>query len=284
MTHVLIALQAQLGHNFAKPWLLSQALTHRSFAAEHNERLEFLGDTVLNLAVTQLLFTRYPASSEGDLSRSRAILVRQETLHQIAQNLGVSQHMRLGDGEVKSGGFTRPSMLADTVEAFLDANYDTAKQVVDRLYAPLLADFEPGNKQKDPKSMLQEILQSAKLPLPEYTVLSTQGAAHQQAFEVLCRVDTWAVEAIGVGASRKIAEQEAATAVLAKKPATKPRKTKTGSPDSQLISSTPVTTAFIGTTNATSIAATPATVTVKTVKSLRPKQMKLHIAARQTPP
>jgi ribonuclease III len=256
MTASLNALQHQLGHTFAKPWLLSQALTHRSFAAEHNERLEFLGDTVLNLAVTQLLFERYPATSEGDLSRSRATLVRQETLHQIAQALNVSAHMKLGDGEVKSGGFTRPSMLADTVEAllgsvFLDSSYDAAKRVVDRLYAPLLADFEPGNKQKDPKSLLQEALQSAKLALPEYTLISTQGAAHQQAFEVLCRVDAWGVEATGVGASRKIAEQEAATAVLAKKPASKPRKAKPS--------------------------------TAVTVKTVKPKQMKLKVAAEQTP-
>jgi ribonuclease III len=256
MTLVLSDLQAQLGHRFAKPWLLSQALTHRSFAAEHNERLEFLGDTVLNLAITQLLFTQYPAVSEGVLSRSRATLVRQETLHQIAQTIQVSAHMKLGDGEVKSGGFSRPSMLADTVEAllgavFLDSNYDTAYQVVAKLYAPLLTDFEPGSKQKDPKSALQEALQGAKLNLPEYTLVSTQGAAHQQAFEVLCRVEAWGIEATGVGASRKIAEQEAATAVLAQKPAGKIRKTKI-----------PVALA---------------------VKSVKPKQMKLKVAAEQTP-
>jgi ribonuclease III len=232
--HSHSGLQAKLGHTFTKPWLLSQALTHRSFAAEHNERLEFLGDTVLNLAITQQLFERYPATSEGDLSRSRATLVRQETLHLIAQSLGVSRHMRLGDGEVKSGGYARPSMLADTVEAilgavFLDSNFDTAAQVVVKLYAPLLADFEPGSKQKDPKSALQETLQAAKLPLPEYTLINTLGAAHQQAFEVLCRVAAWDAQAVGVGASRKIAEQEAATAVLAQKPdgkASKPRKPK----------------------------------------------------------
>jgi ribonuclease III len=252
----LLALQAQLGHHFSKPWILSQALTHRSFAAEHNERLEFLGDTVLNLAITQLLFERYPAVSEGVLSRSRATLVRQETLHQIAQALNVSAHMKLGDGEVKSGGFSRPSMLADTVEAllgavFLDSSYSTAYHVVAKLYAPLMTDFEPGSKQKDPKSALQEMLQGAKLALPEYSLVSTQGAAHQQAFEVLCRVEAWGVEAVGLGASRKIAEQEAATAVLAQKPAGKIRKAKTAAP-----------------------------IAVKTVK---PKQMKLKVAAEQTP-
>jgi ribonuclease III len=215
-----------------------------------------LGDTVLNLAITQLLFTQYPSVSEGVLSRSRATLVRQETLHRIAQTINVSAHMKLGDGEVKSGGFSRPSMLADMVEAllgavFLDSDYETAYQVVGKLYAPLLTDFEPGSKQKDPKSALQEALQGAKLSLPDYTLVSTQGAAHQQAFEVLCRVEAWGVQAIGIGASRKIAEQEAATAVLAQKPLAKARKSKI-----------------------------PVVLAVKTVK---PKQMKLKVAAEQTP-
>ena len=217
------ALQNRIGHVFSKPWLLSQALTHRSFAAEHNERLEFLGDTVLNLAITQCLFDAYPAVSEGDLSRARATLVRQETLHTIALNLALSQHMRLGDGEIKSGGFARASMLADMVEAvlgavFLDAGYLAAYGVVRLLYAPLLADFEPGARQKDAKSLLQETLQAAKLPLPEYKLQTTEGAAHVQTFEILCLVAAWGVQAVGVGASRKIAEQEAAQAVLAMKP------------------------------------------------------------------
>jgi ribonuclease III len=156
--------------------------------------------------------------------------VCQESLHQIAQTLGVSPHMRLGEGELRSGGNTRPSMMADIVEAllgavFLDANYETAAALVQRLYAPLMADFEPGSKQKDPKSLLQEALQGAQLPLPEYTVLNIQGAQHQQAFEILCRVQAWGVEASGAGASRKLAEQAAATAVLALKPS-KPVKTK----------------------------------------------------------
>jgi ribonuclease III len=170
--------------------------------------------------------------------------------------LNVSVHMKLGDGEVKSGGFSRPSMLADTVEAllgavFLDSNYEQAYQIVVKLYEPLLTDFEPGSKQKDPKSALQEALQSAKLALPEYTLISTQGAAHQQAFEILCRVEDWGVEAAGIGASRKIAEQVAATAVLALKPQAKVRKPK-------------------------------AAVSVAT-KIVKPKQMKLKVAAEQTP-
>ncbi len=225
------ALQKRLGHAFAKPWLLSQALTHRSFAAEHNERLEFLGDTVLNLAITQCLFETYPAVSEGDLSRARATLVRQETLHAIALNLDVSPHMRLGDGEIKSGGFARASMLADMVEAilgavFLDAGYSAAFAVVSHLYAPLLADFEPGARQKDAKSLLQETLQAAKLPLPEYRLLTTEGAAHVQRFEMLCVVAAWGLEALGTGVSRKLAEQEAAQALLAMKPLGKIKKTK----------------------------------------------------------
>lgn len=225
------ALQKQLGHIFTQPWLLMQALTHRSFAAEHNERLEFLGDTVLNLAITQCLFEAYPAVSEGDLSRARATLVRQETLHTIALKLALSQHMRLGDGEIKSGGFARASMLADMVEAllgavFLDAGYLAAFGVVSRLYAPLLEGFEPGARQKDAKSLLQETLQAAKLPLPEYRLLMAEGAAHTQTFEMLCVVAAWGVEAVGSGVSRKIAEQEAAQAVLAMKPSGKLKKPK----------------------------------------------------------
>jgi ribonuclease III len=226
MTDSLATLTATLDHQFAKPWLLVQALTHRSFAAEHNERLEFLGDTVLNLAITHLLFTRYPATSEGDLSRSRATLVCQDTLHNIAQNLGISNYMRLGEGELRSGGSTRPSMMADMVESllgavFLDSNYETVAALVRRLYAPLLANFEPGHKQKDPKSQLQEVLQAMQSPLPEYTLLAIQGEQHQQAFEVLCRVAAWNVQASGKGISRKLAEQAAANQVLALQPAQK---------------------------------------------------------------
>ena len=216
----LKVLELQLGHSFTRSELLIQALTHRSYAAQNYERLEFLGDTVLNLAISNILFERFPNVTEGDLSRARASLVRQEALHQIATHLNVSEHMLLGDGEAKSGGYTRPSMMADTVEAllgaiFLDADYPAAEAAVLRLYQPLLQDFNPGKEQKDSKSALQEMLQGAKLALPEYTLLSKQGAAHSQTFEIGCKVLAWSLEASAVGASRKIAEQLAAAEILA---------------------------------------------------------------------
>jgi ribonuclease III len=272
------ALQKQLGHTFSQPWLLMQALTHRSFAAEHNERLEFLGDTVLNLAITQCLFDAYPSVSEGDLSRARATLVRQETLHTIALNLTLSQYMRLGDGEIKSGGFGRASMLADMVEAllgavFLDAGYLAAFGVVSRLYAPLLEGFEPGARQKDAKSLLQETLQAAKLPLPEYRLLTAEGAAHVQTFEMLCVVPAWGVEAVGCGVSRKIAEQEAAQAVLAMKPSGKFKKTK--------VQKTPLHVIDLqrSTKSATQVTPSNTAPTFSTPK----KQLKLKVATEQTP-
>jgi ribonuclease III len=215
----LLDLQTLLGYSFRQPWLLLQALTHRSYAVEHNERLEFLGDTVLNLAITQWLFIHYPSTNEGDLSRSRARLVCQDTLHQIAITLHISNYMRLGEGELHSGGRTRPSMMADMVESvlgaiFLDSNYDTVALLIARLYKPLLNRFEPGHQQKDPKSKLQEILQANQLALPNYTITTIKGAQHQQFFEVLCRVDVWNMEAKGRGVSRKLAEQAAAAEIL----------------------------------------------------------------------
>ncbi|MEN9912236.1 MAG: hypothetical protein RI956_680 [Pseudomonadota bacterium] len=215
----LLDLQTILGYSFRQPWLLLQALTHRSYAVEHNERLEFLGDTVLNLAITQLLFVSYPSTNEGDLSRSRARLVCQDTLHHIATTLHISDCMRLGEGELHSGGRTRPSMMADMVESilgaiFLDSNYDTVALLVARLYKPLLTRFEPGHQQKDPKSKLQEILQASQLTLPDYTITAIKGAQHQQFFEVLCRVNVWNIEATGRGISRKLAEQAAAAEIL----------------------------------------------------------------------
>jgi ribonuclease III len=234
MNTALLNLQTTLGYSFKQPWLLLQALTHRSYAIEHNERLEFLGDTVLNLAITHLLFTTYPSTSEGDLSRSRSRLVCQDTLHQLATTLNVSECMRLGEGELNSGGKQRPSMMADMFESilgavFLDSNYDTVAQLIARLYTPLLQHFEPGHQQKDPKSKLQEILQAKQLPLPSYTITAIQGAQHQQSFEILCRVDAWAIEATGIGINRKLAEQAAATEILniySRLPSPKPKRVK----------------------------------------------------------
>src|SRR6478735_8068538 len=184
-------LQTRLGHAFKDAALLQQALTHRSHSSLHNERLEFLGDSVLNCVVASLLFERYNKIDEGDLSRLRANLVKQQTLYEIAQRLELSQYLRLGEGELKSGGFRRPSILADTVEAifgavFLDAGFEAARRVIVRQYQPVLASVDPKTLGKDAKTLLQEFLQGRKLALPLYTVVATHGAAHSQQFEVEC--------------------------------------------------------------------------------------------------
>jgi len=221
----LSQLQARLGHGFAKRALLEQALTHRSHSTHHNERLEFLGDGVLNFVVAALLFERYPGLAEGDLSRVRASLVKQATLAAIAQTLELSQVLRLGEGELKSGGFRRPSILADTLEAvlgavFLDAGFDAARAVIERLYASLLADIDPkavgkDTLGKDAKTLLQEFLQGRKLALPVYTVIATHGAAHEQQFEVECAVGApFDLRWTATGASRRGAEQIAAQLAL----------------------------------------------------------------------
>lgn len=215
----LLTLQTNLGYSFRQSWLLLQALTHRSYAIEHNERLEFLGDTVLNLAITQILFIRYPANSEGDLSRLRSRLVCQDMLHQIALVLNLSNCMRLGEGELHSGGQIRPSIMADMLESilgaiFLDSNYDTVVKIINNLYQEYLANFKPGIQQKDAKSQLQELLQAQQFSVPDYTVINIFGAQHAQSFEVLCTVKAWNLQATGMGVSRKLAEQIAADQVL----------------------------------------------------------------------
>jgi ribonuclease-3 len=210
--------------------LLEQALTHRSHGARHNERLEFLGDSVLNFVVAAMLFERYSKIDEGDLSRLRANLVKQASLADIAQRLELSQYLRLGEGELKSGGFRRPSILADTVEAlfgavFLDAGFDAARRVIVRQYQPVLASVDPKTLGKDAKTLLQEFLQGRKLALPVYTVVATHGAAHSQQFEVECAIPALEIKVMAPGASRRAAEQSAAKlaleAALAVSPATK---------------------------------------------------------------
>ncbi|MBI1772572.1 MAG: ribonuclease III, partial [Burkholderiales bacterium] len=186
-------LQKRLGHQFSNPALLQQALTHRSHSVLHNERLEFLGDSVLNCVVASLLFDSFANIDEGDLSRVRANLVKQQSLYEIAQRIELSQFLRLGEGELKSGGFRRPSILADTLEAlfgaiFLDAGFDAAKEVIRSLYAPVLASVDPTTLGKDAKTLLQEFLQSKKIALPQYNVVATHGAAHNQEFEIECLV------------------------------------------------------------------------------------------------
>jgi ribonuclease-3 len=195
--------------------LLAQALTHRSHSAFHNERLEFLGDSILNCAIAAELFERFPKLPEGDLSRLRAHLVRQEALHQIAQTLDLGDYLRLGEGELKSGGFARPSILADAFEAligaiFVDGGYAAAQGTVRRVYAPLLSGLDPEALGKDPKTLLQELLQSRKIALPQYSVVATHGAAHSQNFEVECLIPQLSVRTTGSGSSRRAAEQEAA--------------------------------------------------------------------------
>lgn len=208
-------LDQRIGYTFARPELLAQALTHRSHGLPHNERLEFLGDGVLNCVVAAELYERFGELKEGDLSRLRANLVRQETLCQLAHDIGVGERLRLGEGEVRSGGSDRPSILADALEAligavFVDGGFDAARALIRRLYAPLLAELDPRDPGKDPKTLLQELLQARKVALPQYSVVSTQGAAHEQQFEVECVIAELRLRTKGNGSSRRVAEQEAA--------------------------------------------------------------------------
>ena len=213
------ALQTALGHEFMAKDLLQQALTHRSHSTAHNERLEFLGDSVLNCVVASLLFDKFARIDEGDLSRLRANLVKQQSLYEIAQRLELSPYLRLGEGELKSGGFRRPSILADTVEAlfgavFLDAGFETARGVIRKQYLPVLETVDPKTLGKDSKTLLQEYLQGRKIALPIYTVVATHGAAHSQEFEVECAVPKLAIQVLGGGGSRRAAEQAAAKKAL----------------------------------------------------------------------
>jgi ribonuclease-3 len=212
-------LETALGHRFGNAELLRQALTHRSHSSPHNERLEFLGDAVLNCVVASLLYRRFGDLREGDLSRQRANLVRQEALAQVAQGLTLGDHLRLGEGELKSGGFRRPSILADALEAiigaiFLDAGFDAARSVIERLLSPLLEQLDPSDSGKDPKTALQEFLQAQRQPLPQYALLTTRGEAHAQEFEIECTISSLGVRALGIGASRRAAEQGAAREAL----------------------------------------------------------------------
>ena len=214
-----MALQKRLGHEFANPRLLERAVTHRSFSADHNERLEFLGDSVLNLAVSSLLFEKLNQLPEGDLSRVRANLVKQDTLFQIAQGLGVAGCLRLGDGEKRSGGQRRPSILADALEAlvgavYLDAGYDVAAALVHRLYGAIELNAQMSAMGKDPKTELQEWLQARKMKLPVYRVVATLGEAHKQTFDVECTVSETGHSERGIGASRRAGEQASAAAML----------------------------------------------------------------------
>jgi len=215
----LLALQKRLQHQFAEPQLLTQAVTHRSYSAEHNERLEFLGDSVLGLCVADLLFERLSALPEGDLSRVRANLVRQETLHQLAVKLGLPEVVLLGEGEMRSGGKKRPSILADVLEAvigavYLDGGFAAANALVRRLYQGLEINPAMDAIGKDAKTELQEWLQGRRLKLPAYRVVATLGAAHQQTFDVECEITELQLTVRGIGGSRRSGEQAAAAAML----------------------------------------------------------------------
>jgi ribonuclease-3 len=207
----------QLGYQFSRPELLQKALTHRSHSAAHYERLEFLGDSVLNCAIAKYLYDHHPDLPEGDLSRLRSNLVNQQTLFSLAQGLNLGELLLLGEGERKSAGFRRPSILADAMEAlfgaiFLDSGFAAAEQVVLLLYVPFIAQMDAQSLGKDAKTQLQEHLQGRKLALPKYTVVATQGEAHAQVFVVECEIAQLKITTRGDGSSRRIAEQVAAEA------------------------------------------------------------------------
>lgn len=215
----LVALQKRLQHEFSDASLLTLALTHRSFSADHNERLEFLGDSVLGLSVADMLYKRLRDLPEGDLSRVRAHLVKQDTLHQLALTLGLPDVIRLGEGEMRSGGQQRPSILADVLEAvigavYLDGGFVAAQALVQRLYQAVEINPSMDAIGKDPKTELQEWLQGRRLKLPTYKVVATLGAAHRQTFDVECEIPELKLSERGIGGSRRSGEQAAATAML----------------------------------------------------------------------
>ena len=199
--------------------LLREALTHRSVGTPNNERLEFLGDGLLDFVVAEALFSRFPQEPEGSLSRLRASLVCQDTLARLAKEIGLADHLRLGEGELRSGGYNRPSILADSLEAilgaiYLDQGFQAARTYILGLFQPLLAGLEPGERCKDPKTRLQEWLQGRKKALPKYVVLETTGAAHEKRFEVACEIESPSLRTTGFGPSRRAAEQQAAENAL----------------------------------------------------------------------
>lgn len=209
-------IERKLGYEFSNAALLQQALTHRSYGVPHNERLEFLGDGLLNFVIARLLFQQFSTLPEGDLSRLRAGLVNQHALSELAASLSLGDYLRLGEGELKSGGFRRPSILADAFEALigaicLDGGFAAAEKVLTALYRPLLARIDPQSLgSKDPKTRLQEYLQGNKMALPQYAIVSVAGEAHEQLFRVECFIPELSIRSRGEGPTRRAAEQEAA--------------------------------------------------------------------------
>lgn len=226
-------LQSAINYQFKDLSLLEQAVTHRSHNAKHNERLEFLGDSVLNFVVASLLYKQFDRIDEGDLSRLRANLVKQATLADIAQKIALSDYLKLGEGELKSGGFRRPSILSDALEAvfgavYLDGGFEAAQAVVSYQYEPILLTVDPKTLGKDPKTLLQEMLQGRRLDLPLYLVVATHGAAHSQVFDVECRIDKLAITVQASGSSRRAAEQAAALLAIERVSAIEPAKNSRG--------------------------------------------------------
>ncbi len=216
---ILAALQQRMGYRFANPLLLQRALTHRSWGADHNERLEFLGDAVLSLAVSGLLYERFAGSDEGDLTRVRAHLVREDSLHRAALTLGLPEAVRLSEGETRGGGAQRPSILADAVEAligavFIEGGFAPAQALVQRLFGEVIQATEAESWTKDAKTELQEWLQARRIAVPAYRIAATRGQAHAQTFEVECAVPALGLAEQGEGRSRRAAEQEAARRML----------------------------------------------------------------------
>lgn len=219
-------LQRSIGYEFNSLDLLNQALTHRSMGGWHNERLEFLGDSLLGMIIADALYHQFPKAAEGDLSRMRATLVRGQTLAELAREFSLGDHLRLGPGELKSGGYRRESILADATEAiigavYLDSGIETCRELVLRWYQKRLNEIQPGVSQKDPKTQLQEWLQGRRMALPEYEVVEVTGQAHNQCFVMSCKVDGQEQLITGRGTSRRKAEQDAAQKTLEKLNATK---------------------------------------------------------------
>lgn len=212
-------LEKKIGYTFKDPAMLVRALTHRSAGSRHNERLEFLGDSLLSMVIADALFHRFPKVNEGDMSRMRATLVREKTLAELAREFELGEYLILGPGELKSGGFRRESILADAVEAiigavYLDANIEQVQTMMLGWYEDRLDAIQPGIDQKDPKTRLQELLQGKRKPLPTYTVEQVIGEAHNQKFTVHCQIEGMAQPVIGIGTSRRKAEQSAAEHAL----------------------------------------------------------------------
>lgn len=219
MTEGLHRLCRELDYSFAEPALLRRAITHRSAAKENNERLEFLGDSILNFLIADLLYARFPRAQEGRLSRLRATLVKGETLAEIARELEIGDHLILGPGELKSGGHHRASILADAFEAvigavYLDNGLEACRKLITSFYQDRLDSLTSESLLKDPKSRLQEYLQARQLSLPDYRVSAVSGEAHEQIFQVECAIDGTLPRVTGIGRSRRKAEQDAAIQAL----------------------------------------------------------------------